>query len=104
MLETCPRERTVGRLRSHLPAAAVPLRSPVPRTAGNRREQPSAIPSVLRHSPFFADLMKGSEPATFHRGVRFELAFLRRFFALCGPFAASSRAYAIEYVRMSHPA
>jgi hypothetical protein len=54
------------------PAAAVHLRSRVPRTGGNRREQPSAIPSVLAAFASVRGEVTGSEPATFHRGDRFK--------------------------------
>src|ERR1700722_2132437 len=63
---------------------AVPLRSRVPGTAGNRRERPTQNPSVFAA---FADVrgeVQGSEPATFHRGVGLRLAFLCGFRRLCG--------------------
>jgi len=69
---------------------AVPMRSRVPGTAGNRRERPTQNPSVFAVFAAFADVrgeVQGSEPATFHRGERFQLAFLSPFRRLCGLFA-----------------
>jgi hypothetical protein len=68
-------------------SAAVPLRSRVPGTAGNRRERSTKNPSVFAAFASIRGELQGSEPATFHRGVRFKLAFLSRFRALCGLFA-----------------
>lgn len=58
------------RLRSLSPVAAVLLRSRVPRTAGNRREQPTTNPSLSAAFAPVRESLEGSEPATFHRGDR----------------------------------
>jgi hypothetical protein len=58
------------------------------------REQPGTSENSLPRFPAFVRVyrsrsrdLQGSEPATFHRGVRFELAFSCGFLSLCGLFA-----------------
>jgi hypothetical protein len=51
-------------------SAAVPLRSRVAGTAGNRRERSTKNPSVFAAFASVRGELQGSEPATFHRGDR----------------------------------
>ena len=76
-------------LRSLSPLAAVLLRSCVPGTTGNRRERPTKKRSLFAAFASNRGELQGSEPATFHRGVRIDLTFLCRFRAPCGLFAVS---------------
>jgi hypothetical protein len=59
-----------GPLRSLSAVAAVLLRSCVPGTAGNKREQPSTNPSLFAAFASNHGEVQGSDPATFHRGDR----------------------------------
>jgi hypothetical protein len=65
------------------PTAAVLLRSPNAGNSQGHARTASHEPQCFR---VFRRRFMGSEPMTFHRGVRFKLAFLSRF-APCGPFA-----------------
>src|ERR1700735_4504712 len=65
-----------GPLRSLSAVAAVFLRSCVPGTAGNKREQPSTNPSLFAAFASNHGEVQGSEPATFHRGDRCWIARL----------------------------
>jgi|SRR5580692_867986 hypothetical protein len=77
-----------------------PLRSCVPGTAGNKREQPTTNPRLFATFAYVRGSLAGSEPATFHRGERYRLAFPCGFRGLCGLFAvpmpASMRAPSID--------
>jgi hypothetical protein len=59
----------------------------VPRAENSREQARTAFrdPSVCAVLSLPLADLQGSEPATFHRGVRFKLAFLSRFRPLCGP-------------------
>jgi hypothetical protein len=68
--------------RSALPA--VPLRSPVPGTARNRREQPTAEPQCLRGYSRVFPAVPGKRT---YRGEGFRLTLLCHFSPFCGPCA-----------------
>ena len=78
--------RAASRLAAKWPQelSAATLRPPRPRTATKRGEQHLAKPSSCRDSAFYSRIVKGLEPATFHRGDRLRLALLCGFPPFCG--------------------
>jgi hypothetical protein len=88
-------------LRDRSAVPAVLLRSPVPGTAGNRRERRPTGPSVFAASRSCSRTFGVLEPVFVHRGDRVGLALLSRFAPYAVLLRSQFRAYAIEYVRMS---